>query len=78
MLRHHYGVDVLSENKELNFSCYLGLVLLVIGFFIGLFGFVHAMDSAWGTFYVYRGFAELLFGILFILLGNGLISYGKK
>lgn len=68
----------MSEKKKASFVSSMGLVLLLIGFFIGLLGFGDAINASWGMSNAFRGFAEILFGILFLLLGNGLINYGKK
>lgn len=68
----------MSESKIKRLSSRLGLVLLLIGFFIGLVGFGDAINATWGMSTAFRGFAELLFGILFLLLGNGLINFRKN
>ena len=56
----------------------MGLALLLIGFIIVVLVFEIAINATWGMSTVFRGFAELLFGILFLLLGNGLVNYGKN
>ena len=68
----------MSELRIKSLSNSLGLVLLLIGFFVGILGFGDAINATWGMSVAFRGFAELLFGILFMLLGNGLINFGKK
>jgi hypothetical protein len=66
------------ESKRKSFVSSLGLVLLLIGFIIGVVGFGNAINATWGMSPAFRGFAELLFEILFVLLGNGLVNYGKN
>ena len=55
----------------------IGLTLLFFGLVVSLVGFGHAMNAYWGTSAAFTGFAELLFGIVFLLLGNALITLGK-
>lgn len=56
----------------------LGLTFLVIGFLICLLGFGDAVNTIWGSSLAFRGFAELLFGFSFLLLGNGFANLAKN
>ena len=56
----------------------IGLLLILVGFFISILGFSNAVNTVWGMSTAFRGFAELLFGIACLLLGNGFISYSKS
>lgn len=68
----------MSDLKSKSLSNIMGLVLQIIGFFVGLIGFGDAINATWGMSIAFRGFAELLLGILFLLLGNGLINFTTK
>lgn len=68
----------MSDLKNKSLSKILGLVLQIIGFCVGIIGFGDAINATWGMSIAFRGFAELLLGILFLLLGNGLINFGRN
>jgi len=55
----------------------IGLALLFFGLIVSVHGFGIAYNISWGMSDAIRGTAELLFGIVFLLLGNALISLGK-
>ena len=58
-------------------SVTLGLVLVFFGLFVSIHGFGIAYNMSWGMSDAIRGIAELLFGIVFLILGNALITVGK-
>jgi len=58
-------------------SVTLGLVLVFFGLFVSIHGFGTAYNILWGMSDAIRGIAELLFGIVFLILGNALITAGK-
>jgi len=58
-------------------SVTLGLVLIFFGLFVSIHGFGMAYSMSWGMSDAIRGIAELLFGIVFLILGNALITMGK-
>ena len=58
-------------------SVTLGLALVFFGLFVSIHGFGMAYNMSWGMSDAIRGIAELLFGIMFIILGNALITVGK-
>ena len=58
-------------------SVTLGLVLVFFGLFVSIHGFGIACNMSWGMSDALRGIAELLFGIVFLVLGNALITVGK-
>ena len=58
-------------------SVTLGLVLAFFGLFVSIHGFGIAYNMSWGMSDALRGIAELLFGIVFLVLGNALITVGK-
>ncbi len=55
----------------------IGLALLFFGLIVSVHGFGIAYNIPWGVSDAIRGAAELLFSIVFLLLGNALISLGK-
>jgi len=57
-------------------SLTVGLILAVFGLTLSIHGFGIAYYTQWASD-VPRGVAELLFGIVFVLLGNALITIGK-
>ena len=59
-------------------STYVGLALMFFGFIACIKGFGDAVNTSWGTSIVIQGLSELLFGISFILLGNGLVTFTKR
>ena len=54
-----------------------GLVLVFFGLFVSIHEFGIAYNISWGMSDAIRGIAELLFGIVFLILGNALITVGK-
>ena len=58
-------------------SLTVGLILAVFGLTVSIHGFGIAYNISWGMSDAIRGVAELLFGIVFLLLGNALITIGK-
>ncbi|MDH5691369.1 MAG: hypothetical protein OEY81_08085 [Candidatus Bathyarchaeota archaeon] len=58
-------------------SLTVGLILAVFGLTVSIHGFGIAYYTQWGLSDAIRGVAELLFGIVFVLLGNALITIGK-
>ncbi len=59
-------------------STYVGLVLMFFGFIACVKGFGDAVNASWGTSIAIRGLSELLFGISFMVLGNGLATFAKR
>jgi cytochrome c biogenesis protein CcdA len=59
-------------------SAYLGLALMFFGFIVCVMGFGDSINAGWGTSFAIRGLSELLFGISFMILGNGLVTFAKK
>ena len=57
---------------------YIGLVLMFFGFIICTMGFGDAVNAGWASSFTIRGLSELLFGISFLALGNGLLTLAKK
>jgi hypothetical protein len=51
---------------------------MFFGFIACAMGFGDAVNASWGTSIVIRGLSELLFGISFIMLGNGLVTFAKR
>jgi hypothetical protein len=68
----------LLKSKTKPLLANLGLVCLIIGFVIGIAGFGVTITSTWASTYLISGLADFLLGLLFLLLGIGLISYGKN
>ena len=54
---------------------YVGLALMFFGFMVCIMGFGDAANASWGSSIAIRGLSELLFGISFIVLGNGLVTF---
>jgi hypothetical protein len=63
-------------NKSL--PTYIGLVLMFLGFIICIMGFGDAVNAGWASSFAIRGLSELLFGISFLGLGNGLLILAKS
>jgi len=59
-------------------SKYVGLALMFFGFVVCVMGFGDAVNASWGTSFAIRGGSELLFGISFLLFGNGLVIIAKQ
>jgi len=57
---------------------YLGLALMFFGFITCVIGFGDAVNASWGTSFAIRGLSELLFGLSFLVLGNGLVTSAKR
>jgi hypothetical protein len=68
----------LSEALRKSISTYLGLALLFFGFIVSVMGFGDSVNAGWGSTFAIRGLSELLFGISFMLLGNGLLTFAKR
>jgi len=67
----------MNANVLKSLSLTVGLILAVFGLIVSIDGFKIAYYTPWGMSDAIRGVAELLFGIVFVLLGNALITIGK-
>jgi len=67
----------MNANVMKSLSLTVGLILAVFGLTVSIHGFRIAYYTPWGMSDAIRGVAELLFGIVFVLLGNALITIGK-
>lgn len=65
----------MSETKSV--FKYLGLISMVIGLIFALHGFNESIDVTWASTSLAIALTELLFGIAFITLGNGLVTLAK-
>lgn len=68
----------MSEALRKSISTYLGLALLFFGFIVSVMGFGDSVKAGWGSTFAIRVLSELLFGISFMLLGNGLLTFAKR
>ena len=68
----------MSETLMKSISTYVGLALMFFGLIACIMGFGDAVNAGWGTSFAIRGISELLFGISFITLGNGLATFAKR
>lgn len=68
----------MSRTTSKSLPTYIGLVLMFFGLMICVMGFGDAVNAGWASSFAIRGLSELLFGISFVMIGNGFLTLAKS